>query len=62
MSVANLPEGELRIGPPRSKPWAATELRAEMDLLAGLMACSAKRSNNSKFKTIEYEISPHYVG
>lgn len=32
-------------------------LRAEIDLIVGLTACSAEKSNNYKFKPIGYEIS-----
>jgi uncharacterized protein YcgI (DUF1989 family) len=31
-------------------------LRAEMDLIAGLTACSAELSNNHSFKSIGYEV------
>ncbi len=62
MNVVVLPTGELRIGPPRSKPGDAIELRAEMDLIVGLTACSAEMSNNYKFKPIEYEILPPELG
>jgi uncharacterized protein YcgI (DUF1989 family) len=62
MNVDVLPTGELRIGPPRSKAGDAIELRAEMDLIVGLTACSAEMSNNYKFKPIEYEILPPAVG
>lgn len=58
MNVAILPTGELKIGPPRSKAGEAIELRAEMDLIVGLTACSAEMSNNYKFKPIDYEILP----
>ena len=58
MNVEVLPTGELRIGPPRSKPGDALELRAEMDLIVGLTACSAELSNNYRFKPIEYEVLP----
>jgi uncharacterized protein YcgI (DUF1989 family) len=58
MNVDVLPTGELRIGPPRSKPGDAIELRAEMPLIVGLTACSAEMSNNYRFKPIEYEILP----
>jgi uncharacterized protein len=58
MNVEILPTGELRIGPPRSKPGDAIVLRAEMDLIVGLTACSAEMSNNYWFKPIEYEILP----
>jgi uncharacterized protein YcgI (DUF1989 family) len=31
-------------------------MRAEMDLVVGLTACSAEMSNNYRFKPIDYEI------
>lgn len=49
--------GELRILPPRSKAGDAFTIRAEMDLIVGLTACSAEMSNNYRFKPIAYEIS-----
>jgi len=48
--------GELSILPPRSKAGDSITLRAEMDLIVGLTACSAEKSNNYKFKPIGYEI------
>jgi uncharacterized protein len=61
-NVDVVPAGELRIGPPRSRPGDAIELRAEMGLIVGLTACSAEMSNNYRFKPTEYEILPHAVG
>jgi uncharacterized protein len=49
--------GKISILPPRSKSGDAITLRAEMDLVVGLTACSAEQSNNYKFKPIGYEIS-----
>jgi uncharacterized protein YcgI (DUF1989 family) len=48
--------GELTIGPPLSRPGDYLELRAEMDLIVGLTACSAEKSNNQQFKPIDAEI------
>jgi uncharacterized protein len=62
MNVDVSSTGELRIGPPRSKPGDAIELRAEMDLIVGLTACSAELSNNYRFKPIDYEILPRQGG
>jgi uncharacterized protein YcgI (DUF1989 family) len=56
MNVEVAPDGKLSILPPRSKAGDAIVLRAEMDLLVGLTACSAEMSNNYKFKPIGYEI------
>ena len=50
-------KGELKILPPRSRAGDSMLLRAEMDLIVGLTACSAEMSNNYRFKPIGYEIS-----
>jgi uncharacterized protein YcgI (DUF1989 family) len=49
--------GKMSILPPRSKAGDALSLRAEMELIVGLTACSAEMSNNYKLKPIGYEIS-----
>ena len=59
MNVDVLPSGELRIGPPRSRAGDFVELRAELDLIIGLTACSAEMSNNYTFKPIDFEIDTH---
>jgi uncharacterized protein YcgI (DUF1989 family) len=56
MNVQVGPDGTLAILPPKSKPGDAITLRAEMDLIVGLTACSAEKSNNYRFKPISYEI------
>lgn len=56
MNVVVLPTGELRIDPPPSRPGDYILLRAEMDLIVGVTACSAEKSNNHSFKPIEVEI------
>jgi uncharacterized protein YcgI (DUF1989 family) len=56
MNVDVLPSGELRILPPRSRPGDYLVLRAEMDLIVGITACSAELSNNGRFKPIDIEI------
>ena len=56
MNVEVAPTGELTIRPPRSKAGDYIELRADMDLVVGLTACSAELSNNYAFKPIEFEI------
>jgi uncharacterized protein YcgI (DUF1989 family) len=48
--------GKMSILPPLSKAGDAITVRAEMDLIVGLTACSAEQSNNYKFKPISYEI------
>jgi uncharacterized protein YcgI (DUF1989 family) len=52
MNVDVLPSGELRILPPRSRPGDRLLLRAEMDQIVGVTACSAELSNNGRFKPI----------
>lgn len=49
--------GTLKILPPRSKAGDSILLRAEMDLIVGLTACSAEMSNNYRFKPIGFEIT-----
>ncbi len=56
MNVDILPSGELKIGPPLSKPGDFVDLRAEMDLAVGITACSAEKSNNHSFKPIDLEV------
>lgn len=56
MNVVVAPDGELTIGPPLSKAGQFIELRAEMDLIVGVTACSAEMSNNHSFKPIDIEI------
>src|ERR1051325_472001 len=56
MNVEVDERGELSILAPRSKPGDNITFRAEMDLIVGLTACSAEKSNNYKFKPIGYQI------
>jgi uncharacterized protein YcgI (DUF1989 family) len=56
MNVEVNTDGTLAIKPPRSRAGDAVTLRAEMDLIVGLTACSAEMSNNYSFKPIGYEI------
>ena len=56
MNVAIAPSGELTIGPPTSKAGDYLDLRAEMDLIVGVTACSAEMSNNYSFKPIDVEV------
>jgi uncharacterized protein YcgI (DUF1989 family) len=53
MNVDVLPSGELKILPPRGRPGDRLVLRAEMDLIVGVTACSAEMSNNGSFKPID---------
>jgi hypothetical protein len=56
MRVDVSPDGAVAVKPPLSKPGNAIELRAEMDLICGLTACSAEGSNNGTFKPIDWEV------
>ena len=56
MNVEVGSDGTLKILPPRSKAGDAILLRAEMDLIVGLTACSAEMSNNYSFKPIAFEL------
>lgn len=48
--------GRIRVEPPLSRAGDHILLRADMDLVVGLTACSAELSNNGSFKPIDYEI------
>ncbi|MBV8694459.1 MAG: urea carboxylase-associated family protein [Ktedonobacteraceae bacterium] len=56
MNVDVLSSGELKIGPPLSRPGDFITLRAEIDLIVAVTACSAEMSNNGSFKPIELVI------
>lgn len=56
MNVGVAQNGELSIDPPTSSAGDFIELRAEMDLIVGVTACSAPKSNNGGFKPIDVEI------
>ncbi|MGQ3179762.1 MAG: DUF1989 domain-containing protein, partial [Blastomonas fulva] len=56
MNVGVTETGEVQVKPPTSRAGDFIELRAEMDLICGLTACSAENSNNGSFKPIDYEI------
>jgi uncharacterized protein YcgI (DUF1989 family) len=56
MNVELADGGRVSVKPPRSRAGDCIELRAEMDLVVGLTACSAEMSNNYRFKPIDYEI------
>ena len=56
MNVDVLPSGELRILPPRSRAGDRVVLRAEMDLIVGITACSAELSNHGRFKPIDVRL------
>lgn len=56
MNVSVAADGRLRVDPPVSRPGDYVWLRAEMDLIVGLTACSAYASNGGSFKPIHYEV------
>ena len=56
MNVPVAPGGGLRVDPPVSKAGDFIRMRAEMDLVIGLTACSAYASNGGSFKPIDYAI------
>ena len=53
MNVEVLPSGEISIRPPLSKPGDFVDLRAETNLVVGVTACSAEKSNNHSLKPID---------
>ena len=58
MNVWTDPDGTLHIDPPLSRPGARFRVRAEMDLVVGLTACSAEKSNGGICKPIDYQLQP----
>ena len=48
--------GKIAVLPPKSKAGDYVVLEAAMDLLIGMTACSAEKSNNYSFKPIGYRI------
>jgi uncharacterized protein YcgI (DUF1989 family) len=56
MNVEMSANGSLRVLPPLSKAGDYVEMRAEIDLIVGLTACSAEMSNNYRFKPIDFEV------
>ncbi|WP_305097421.1 urea carboxylase-associated family protein [Croceibacterium aestuarii] len=56
MNVPVAPDGTLRVDSPVSRPGDYIRLRAAMDLVVGLTACSAYASNGGSFKPIHYAI------
>ncbi|HTU12154.1 MAG TPA: urea carboxylase-associated family protein [Allosphingosinicella sp.] len=56
MNVPVSADGRLRVEPPISSAGDYIRMRAEMDLIVGLTACSAYASNGGSFKPIHYEI------
>ena len=56
MHAGFLESGEIEIKPPLSNPGDYIELRAEMDMIAGVSACSAYKANAYSFGPIKLEI------
>ena len=56
MNIELSQKGEISIRPPRSKAGDFIELRAEMDLIVGVTACSAGKCNNFSWTPIDVEI------
>jgi uncharacterized protein YcgI (DUF1989 family) len=56
MNVWTERDGTLHIDPPTSRPGDRLTLRAEADLVVGLTACSAEKSNNGTCKPIDYRV------
>ena len=52
--------GSIAVKPPLSKAGDRIVLRAEMDLVVGLTACSAYDSNGGTFKPIDYEVAERH--
>ncbi|WP_417619189.1 DUF1989 domain-containing protein [Parasphingorhabdus sp.] len=51
--------GKIAVLPPTSKSGDRLRMRAEMDLVIGLTACSAYASNGGTFKPIDYRVLPN---
>lgn len=58
MNVTVAKDGRLAVLPPETKPGDRIRLRAEMDLVVGLTACSAYASNGGTFKPIDFAVEP----
>ncbi len=56
MNVEVKPDGSIDVAVPRSRPGDHVDLQAEMDMIVGLTACSAEKSNNYAFKPIDVEL------
>jgi uncharacterized protein YcgI (DUF1989 family) len=56
MNVPVAGDGKLRVDPPVSKAGDSIALRAVVDCVIGLTACSAYASNGGSFKPIHYRI------
>lgn len=58
MNVPIAPDGRIAVLPPLSRAGDFIRLRAEIDLIIGLTACSAYASNGGSFKPIDYHVEP----
>lgn len=58
MNVPVDTSGSVSVLPPPSQAGDHIVLRAEMDLIIGLTACSAYASNGGSFKPIDYQVEP----
>lgn len=56
MNARIIENGEIEIQSPLSNPGDFIDLRAEMDLIVGISACSAYKSNDYTFSQIRLEI------
>jgi hypothetical protein len=56
MNVQVRPDGKVEIGAPSSRASDRIEMRAEQDLVIGLTACSAEKTNNYRLKPIDFEV------
>lgn len=56
MNVPVEPDGRLRVDPPVTRAGDRLVLRAMMDCIIGLTACSAYSSNGGSFKPIHYHV------
>jgi uncharacterized protein YcgI (DUF1989 family) len=50
-------DGELHIDPPPSRPGDQVTIRAEIDLVVAITACSAEKSNNGVCKPIDFRVA-----
>ncbi len=56
MSIEISPDGKIEIETPKSKAGDYIELRAEMDMIVGVTACSAGACNNYTWTPIDLEL------
>ena len=56
MDVSIGDDGRLSLTPPSTRAGDLLELRAEMDLIVGLTACAAEKTNGGSFGPIDYTI------